>query len=169
MLPSSRTLALFGFLTCIALIGGALYFQHGLDLEPCPLCIMQRILYLIIGLLCLIGLLHNPSRGGYKVYTGLMMLVALVGIGVTIRQLYLQSLPPELVPACGPPLAFILETASFGEIMSVFLNGTGDCAEVQWSLFGISIPGWSLIAFSSFFLLGICELRRSPKEKSIFS
>lgn len=168
MLPSSRTLALLGFLTCVSLIGGALYFQHGLGFEPCPLCIMQRIIYLVIGLLCLIAFLHNPGRTGYRTYTSLMILSAMVGIGITLRQLYLQNLPPELVPACAPPLAYLLETASAGELLNIFLSGTGDCAEVQWSMFGITIPGWSLIAYSSFFLLGLVEIRRTPKEKRLF-
>ncbi len=169
MLPSTRTLALLGFLTCAAMIGGGLYFEHVMALTPCPLCIAQRIAFAATGLVCLLAFLHNPGRSGYKTYTGLMMLFALSGVGLAARQLYLQSLPADLVPACAPPLEFLIETASTSELLRIFLNGTGDCAEVQWSLFGISIPGWSLIAFSAFCLLGVLEFRRAPKIKRLFS
>ncbi|PPC75624.1 disulfide bond formation protein B [Pokkaliibacter plantistimulans] len=131
---------------CAAMLATAFYIENFMGLEPCPLCLMQRLVFAAIGLVCLLGCLHNPGRGGQRGYAGVMLLIALAGIGLAWRQLWLQSLPPEEVPACGPGIYYMLDRFPLGDVLASMIKGTGDCAEVQLFL-GVSIPVWSLLAF----------------------
>jgi disulfide bond formation protein DsbB len=135
-----------GFLVCCALTAYALYAQNALGLEPCPLCIFQRIAVICLGLLFLIAAVHAAGPLVRRLYAILIGLTALVGSGVAGRQLWLQALPPERVPACGPGLDFMLEAFPVGEMLMTVLSGSGECAKVDWTLFGLSMPGWVLIA-----------------------
>lgn len=143
------------FLACSALIGYALYAQYVLGLDPCPLCIFQRVALIGLGLLFLIAAIHSAGSVVRKFYAILIALVALAGGGVAGRQLWLQALPPERVPACGPGLDFMLEAFPLGEVLTTVLSGSGECAEVDWTLFGLSMPGWVLIALTVLGTFGV--------------
>ena len=160
--PKPRTLNFFGLAACIALIATAFYFQYVKELEPCPLCMMQRIVIYVLSALFLIAALHRPQLTGQRIYATLICLVSLAGAGFASRQLWLQSLPPEEVPACGPSLDYMLDVLPWSEIVSVMMRGTGDCAEVQWTFLSLSIPGWTLLAFIIFALLGLMQWQRQP-------
>lgn len=148
-----RTPFLIGFLACVAAIGAALaYFQHYLGLEPCPLCIFQRISVMVIGVIFLAALLHNPGAIGRRIYGLLLTLASLSGIGIALRHLWLQYGTHEEL-SCGGTLDFMLENDPLMKVIADVFKGTGDCGEIVWSLFGISIPGWTLV-----FLLGILIL-----------
>ena len=136
-----------GFLVCSGLLGFGYYLQFFRDLEPCPLCILQRVGFLALGILFLAAALHNPGRAGSRVYGLLIMLVGLAGIVTAVRHLWLQNLPPDHVPDCGPGLEYMLEVFPLTETLRMVFTGAGECAEVVWSLLGISIPGWALIWF----------------------
>ncbi len=140
-----RTLSLTGFLTCAALIAAALYFQHVEGLDPCPLCIFQRIAFIALGVVFLAGFIHNPGGWGQKFYSGLAVLVGLTGAGIAVRHVWLQNLPADQIPECGPGLDFMLEVMPFTKMLATVFRGSGECAEILWTLFGISMPGWSLI------------------------
>lgn len=155
MLFSPRLLFALGALVAFSMIGGGLYFQYVLYLDPCPLCIFQRVGYAAIGVACLAGALHNPGPTGRRVYAGLGILGALYGIGIAARHLWLQSLPPSEVPECGPGLDYMLDVLPFTEVLAKVFHGSGECAEVLWRFMGLSIPGWSLVAFSAFLLAGL--------------
>ena len=159
-MPSRRQLNLIGAFGCAALIAIALYMQYAMDLKPCYLCILQRGFVLAIGLVLLIAAIHNPARGGQRVYSGLGMLTALGGSGFSLRQLWLQSLPKDLVPACGPPPEYLFDALPFKEALGLMFRGDGNCAEIQWSLFGISIPGYTLMAFTGLFALCLWQVLR---------
>ncbi|WP_329742771.1 disulfide bond formation protein B [Dyella sp. A6] len=156
---SYRVSFLAGFLVCAGLIGFALYAQYVMMMDPCPLCILQRVAFIALGLVFLVGGLHAPRNWGRWVYVGLLVLVALVGVGIASRHLWIQSLPPDQVPSCGAPLGYMLETrASNGGLIGVLakvLTGSGECARVQ-SILGLPMPLWSLIWFV---LLGLWSLR----------
>ena len=126
-----------------AMLGGALFMEHVMGLAPCPLCLMQRIWVMIVGAIALAGLTHNPR---ILIYPLLSFLAALIGAGFSIRQLYLQSLPADQVPACGAPLDYLLD-GPLADLLREMTMGSGDCAEVSWSLLGISLPGWALLGF----------------------
>lgn len=144
-----------GFLVCCALIGYALYAQYVLGLDPCPLCIFQRVALIGLGLLFLIAAVHRAGPVVRKFYAILIGLVALAGAGVAGRQLWLQALPPERVPACGPGLDFMLEAFPVGEMLMTVLSGSGECAKVDWTLLGLSMPGWVLIALAVLGTFGV--------------
>lgn len=153
---SSESLALIMLAGCGALLFGALIFEHGFGMVPCPLCLMQRIWFFAAGLFALAGLLHDPRWG---IYPLLSMLSALVGGGFSIRQLYLQSLPADQVPACGPDINYMIEVFPLSDVLAAMTSGTGDCAEVAWRFLGLSIPGWALLGFAAIVVLAVAQLR----------
>src|SRR5690554_5103447 len=144
---SHRKVFLLIFLACVASMLIAAYMEHVMGLEPCPLCITQRAFVILVGLIALIAFLHNPARIGQRVYGILGILAAVIGGSFSSRQLWLQSLPEDQVPACGPGLSYMFDVYPFLEALEVLLRGDGNCAKVDWSLFGISIAGWTLVAF----------------------
>lgn len=146
-LPSARILCLLGLAGCALLIGSALYMEHGMDMEPCPLCVFQRIAVLAAGLCFLIGLLLAGSRLGARITAVLAGLSALAGIGLAGRHVWLQHLPPDQVPQCGPGLEYLLDVFPWQEAIGKVLRGSGECAEVSWTFLTLSIPEWTLIAF----------------------
>ena len=142
------------------MMGTALaYFQYYLQLEPCPLCIMQRVVVMSIAAVLLLAALHNPGGRGIRVYGVLVMLVAAIGAAIAGRHVWLQHLPPDQVPECGPGLDYILEVFPLSEALQMVLHGSGECAEVLWRFLGLSIPGWTLVAFSGFILYGLLILK----------
>ena len=142
---SNRILFLAGFGLCTLLIVIALYFQYSAGLEPCPLCIFQRVAFIVMGVVFLIGFLHNSRGAMRRVYGALATLVGITGVAIAGRHVWLQNLPEDQVPECGPGLEFMLEALPFQKMLETVLKGSGECAEVLWTLFGISMPGWSLI------------------------
>ncbi len=140
----------------------ALIFEYGMGLQPCPMCVLQRIAVITVGLVALVAAIHNPRTKGIRVYGCAATIVALLGAGVAVRHLWLQSLPADQVPACGPGLDYLLEVFPLTDVLSMILTGDGSCAEVVWSLFGISIPGWTLVGFCGLIGLGVLQIVR-PK------
>jgi disulfide bond formation protein DsbB len=164
MLDNPRIGNLLGFLACGGLMAYALYAQHVLGLEPCPLCIFQRVGVIALGLVFGVAALHGPGAAGRRVYAILVGFAAAAAAGVAARHLWLQSLPPERVPACGPGLDYMLETFPLRETLQTVLSGSGECATVDWSLLGLAMPGWVLIAVVVVGALGIWNnWRRRPR------
>ncbi|MDH3688657.1 MAG: disulfide bond formation protein B [Gammaproteobacteria bacterium] len=151
----TRILYLFGFAVCAALIGGALYFQYVEHLEPCPLCIFQRIFIIVMAVVFLIAAIHNPRLWGRRVYGLLIALLSAIGAAIAARHVWLQNLPPDQVPECGPGLDFMLDAFPMSEVIQMVLSGSGECAEIAWMFLGISIPGWTLLIFGIFFVAAL--------------
>jgi protein dithiol:quinone oxidoreductase len=137
---------LLGFAACAALLAYAYYAQFVLHLEPCPLCIFQRVGVFALGLVFLIAAAHDPVSWGRRGYAALLALAALATIGVAIRHLYVQSLPEGTIPACGASLDFLLKVFSLSQVLVKVLTGSGECARVTWSFLGLAMPAWVLIA-----------------------
>lgn len=144
---STRQGYLAGFLVCAGLIAAALYLQYVVGEDPCPLCMLQRIGFIVLGLVFLVAAVHDPRRVGSLVYGCLLVLVATAGGAVAARHVWLQSLPKHLVPECGPGLDFILSRFPLSKAMDLILRGSGECAEQGWTFLGLSIAGWSLLWF----------------------
>ena len=162
MMPSIRTLNLYLFLVAICMILVALYMQYQMDLNPCYLCIVQRVFVILTGLIALLAFAHNPANKGQKRYAAATSLSALAGAGFSVRQLWLQSLPEEKVPACGPPADYLFDALPIAEALPMLLSGDGNCAEVQWTFLSLSIPAWTLLAFTVMALLSGYQLLRKP-------
>lgn len=157
---SSRGLFSLGCLLCAAMLGIAGYFQFIDKLEPCPLCILQRVSTLLVGIVLLVAVLHNPKNIGVRIYGFLAGLLALIGASISARHLWLQSLPEDQVPSCGPGLNFMLDNFPLADTFNMVLRGSGECAEVLWTFIGISIPGWTLLAFILLAVLSFIPLFR---------
>lgn len=143
----------YGALACGGLLAYALYAQHVLGLEPCPLCVFQRVAVLALGFVFLAAYVHNPARGGAKVYGALAVVAAGGGIAFAWRQLWLQGLPADQVPECGPGLNFIMDVFPLWEAVKMVFQGSGDCAKIDWTFLGLSMAGWVLIS-----LVGLASL-----------
>ncbi len=152
----TRQLYLCIFLFCISLLAIALYMEKVMFLEPCPLCMTQRVFFFTLGLVALVAFIHNPGLKGKTVYGFTTAAFALGGGYFAGRQVWLQHLPADEVPACGPSLSYMLEVFPFAETLAIMLKGDGNCAEVVWQdpIIGMSIPEWSLLGFIS--LAGVC-------------
>lgn len=131
------------------MVATALYFQHVMGLEPCPLCIVQRVIVIALGVVMLVAAIHNPTRIWRRLYGALLALIAAVGVGVAGRHVWLQNLPPDQVPECGPGLEYLLNTFPLVETLEMVFKGSGECAEVLWTFLGLSIPGWTLVVFTA--------------------
>lgn len=159
---SFRLWALMGVLvSAIVMAVVVLVFQHGMGLEPCPLCILQRICLISAGIVALLAMIHNPADWGRRVYAILAMIPTVAGIAVAGRQVWLQNLPKDLVPECGPGYDFIMETFPFLDALKMIFHGSGECAEVQWQL-GLTMPGWSLVVFAGMLLVQLYLLIAGP-------
>lgn len=124
-----------------------LYMEAHLQLEPCPLCVTQRVPVVVWSLIALIAAIHNPGRLGRAVYAGLCGLCAYLGSLVAARHIWLQNLPEDLVPACGPSLDYMLSNLPFMDTVRLTLAGDGNCAETVWTFLGLSIPEQCLLLF----------------------
>ncbi len=129
----------------VAILFARIYLEEILGLAPCPLCMTQRVFVVLWGGFALIAALHNPAATGRRIYAALCSLAALAGGAVAIRHVWLQHLPEDQVPACGPSLEYMLETLPFSETFSLVMMGDGNCAETMWTFMGLSIPEQTLI------------------------
>lgn len=154
-LDSRRLLNGLGFLVCAGGLGFAYYAQFYLGLEPCPLCIFQRMALFALGLAFLLAAAHHPRSGGGRVYGVLLGFIAIVGAGIAARHVWLQHLPPEEAPRCGPGLDYLLETLPLNETIREVLTGSGECAKVDWTLLGLSLPEGTLLLFLGLGVLGV--------------
>lgn len=116
---------------------------------------MQRAFYYAVAAVFLVAALHGPGRVGGIVYSVFGLLFALGGAGVATRHVWLQHLPPDKVPACGPDLAYMLQNLPFSRTLEKLFSGSGQCAEVKWRFLELSIPEWSLLWFSALALFAI--------------
>jgi len=144
-----------GFLTCVGLLCFALYLQYFQQQDPCPLCILQRVVFLALMLVFLIAAIHGPGRVGGIVYGGVLFVVASTGAVIATRHVWLQHLPKDQVPACGPGLEYMFKNFPLSRALGKVLSGSGECAEVGWKFLGLSIAGWSLVWFLVFGLFAV--------------
>ncbi len=154
-IKSLRPLMFLGFLITAAMFSTAMYMQHVMYLDPCPLCIVTRVIVLILAILFLITLIINPTGVGRR-FTGLLFtLASLSGVIVSSRHSWLQHFPPESLGSCGPGLNYWMENLPASEVIQNVFKGTAECSEVSWTMFGLSIPEWSLIIFIGFLFFSL--------------
>ena len=157
-----RILGFFLSMVCLLLLSFAYYLQYVVGLEPCPLCILQRSWYFLAAVFALfIGFFPKKHR-----IFGLLGLISVsIGLATAGRQVWLQYLPKEKVPACGPGLSYMLEKFPMNDLLNALLHGSGECAEIQWSWLHLSLGEWSLLAFVGLviaFIFIVFQKRRRP-------
>ncbi len=148
-------LYLAGFLFSSSLIGFALYLQYVKHEDPCPLCMVQRVIFIAMLVLFLIAATHGPKRTGERIYAVLISLFAMLGIAVAGRHIWIQHLPKDQVPACGPGLDYMLETMPMSNVLKSLMHGSGECAEKGWTFLALNIPEWSLLCYLALGFWGV--------------
>jgi len=143
---------------CVFLLSMGAYFQFGQGLEPCPLCISQRIAIFLTGFVFTIAGVHNPEKRGINRYAILGTLTALGGASISTRHIWIQNLPPDQVPECKPALEYMLQNFPLMDTVKLMLSGTGDCAKVDWTMLGFSMPVWTLLAFLMLATLSVLQI-----------
>lgn len=152
-MPKTLHLQILAALSCFGLLGAAYYFEYMLYLDPCPLCIMQRIGVLLVGLGFTAAALHRPGRTGQMAYAVYGMLAGIFGAAIAGRHVWIQSLPADQVPTCGPSLEYMFDALPWTDLISVLLRGNGNCAEQSWMFLGISMPQWVMLWFAGYTVL----------------
>jgi disulfide bond formation protein DsbB len=142
------------FAVCAGLIGFAMYLQHVMDLEPCPLCILQRYAFIIVGLVALLAARHDPQWSGRRVYGAFLIATAGLGAGVAARHAWLEHNPPQIFD-CGADLGFMVDAFPLAEALPMIFRGSGDCTEVLWRFLSLSISEWALVWFLIFVAAGL--------------
>jgi disulfide bond formation protein DsbB len=150
-----RVLNGLGALACFGMLAYALYAQYGLGLEPCPLCIFQRIAIIALGIVFLAASLHNPSTASRYVYAACIAVAALTTAGLAARHLYIQSQPAGSIPSCGAPLDVMLKFQPLTEVVRKVLSGGGECSQVNWTFAGLAMPAWLLIVALALGVAGV--------------
>lgn len=142
-----RTLFAAAALACAALLGYAYFSEIVLGYEPCPLCILQRIAVFALGIVFALAALHGPGRTGRRAYGATAAVVAGLGAVVAGRHLHLQNMPLDQIPDCGPGMEYLFDVFPAWEALRRVFEGSGECAEIDWTLLGLSMPGWVLLCF----------------------
>ena len=152
-----------GALVCVLLLGFGVFLEHAEGLAPCPLCILQRAAFAVLGVFFAAAAIHRPrSRGGARAYGVGAGIVAASGAGIAGWHVHLQNLPPGETPECGPGLEYMLNTFPISESIEMIFTGSGECAEVSWAFLALSIPSWALIWFIVLGLAGLANNFRTP-------
>ena len=141
------------------------YFQKHLGLLPCPLCVSQRMFAILVGVIALMAAINNPPKTGQRIYSVVIGLAAIGGASISGRQVWLQSLPANEVPACGPTLGYLYEYFPLQDVLNAMFFGEGSCAEIHWQLLGLSIPAWTLVAFIAIILTCIWQFIRATSAE----
>jgi disulfide bond formation protein DsbB len=144
------------------MMGFALYAEHVLLLSPCPLCVFQRVAVISLGIIFLVAALQNPSGWGRHVYAVLAFFAAAGGISIAARHAWIQSLPADQVPSCGPGLDYIIDSFPLFDALKMVFTGSGECADVVWEFLGLSMPAWVVVCLVVVGTFGIWNnLRRA--------
>lgn len=144
-----------------------LYLQNYKGLPPCPLCVFQRVGLIVMGIFALIAAIGNPKHKAIQLFLWLGSMAGILwSTGVAARHVWLQHLPPEQVPSCGPGLDYWLEALPMKTVINQVLSGSGECAEISWRFLGLSIPEQALILFSVLTLINLLVLWRIIKNKT---
>jgi len=137
-----------GFLVCAALLSYAYFVQFQLGIEPCPLCIFQRIALIAVGIFFLIGSIHGPRLGGRRVYALLVLFAAAAGVAIAAYHIWVQHQPPDPMAGCAPGFNYMVENFPISKVLKMAFTGHADCAEINWTFLGLAMPFWTLVSFA---------------------
>lgn len=153
---SGRGGYLVGFAASFGLVALALVIQTQFKLEPCPLCISQRMVFMGLGLLFLVAALVNPKQVITRnIFAILQLLTAIGGAGVAMRHWYLQAHRESMIADCGVGFDYMFDNFPLQKALTLIFRGTGDCAAIDWTFIGLTLPQLALIAFIGFGIYAI--------------
>lgn len=132
---------------CAAAMAYAFYAEYVLKLEPCPLCMFQRVAMSVLGVICLLAAIHGAERNGTRIYAVFGFLAAALGAAIAGRHVWLQSLPKDQLPSCAPPMDYMWDNLPFGDMLRTVMMTSGECANIDWRFLGLSMPVWTLACF----------------------
>jgi len=159
MLNNTQKFYFLLLIFCLAMLTSSFILQYGIGLEPCPLCILSRIAVMLLTALIILILLINPQKKLLKTISSLSCsLIAFSGLAISCRHVFLQHLPKDAVPDCGPGFDYIIESFPLQDALTMILTGSGHCAEVSLVVFGLSLAEWTLISFAATFLISLIPL-----------
>lgn len=162
-LARSRPLFFLAFIACALVIGIALFLEHEAGLTPCALCILQRTCVVTFGVISLIAYLHAPGKLAWQIYSSMLLLIALAGAMIAGRQVWLQTIPAQDSMSCLPGFEYLFEIMSISQALSRLFESGVNCDEVTWTLFEMSVPEWSLLAFVGLIVFATYQLfQREP-------
>lgn len=161
---SYRFSFLVGFVVCAGLLAFALYTERYWQMFPCPLCIFQRIAFIVMAVFFLLGALHAPRGRVRWIYAAGVWLGAIFGMVVAGRHLWIQSLPTDQVPSCGPPLDYMFSAFPFQKVLELVFTGSGECAKVE-PVLGLPMPAWTLLWFVLLAVLTMIAARQRVLRK----
>jgi disulfide bond formation protein DsbB len=145
------------FFAAVGAMAFALYLEHVDGLEPCPLCVFQRVAMIATALIFLTAFAHNPKVIGQRIYSVLAIIASGAGVAIAARHSWLQHLPPDEVPACGPGLNYLLEAFPMVDVFQIVFNGSGECASISWKFLGLTLPEATLLVFVGFIAFAIFQ------------
>lgn len=165
-MPTSRTINLLGIIACILLLTMAYILEYAYGMEPCMLCIVQRlVLFILVGIFIL-AWIHNPQRLGIRLYASFALLFALLGLFLASRQIWIQTHPAKTYEVCLPSMAAVINMLPPGKIVSLLLEGSDSCRQI-FHFLGLSIPVWSLASFLFFIGISLYQLLWPKHSKSL--
>lgn len=169
-LLSPKPLFVYGLFLVLMGMGFALYLQFFQGLEPCSLCVFQRLAYIAYGLIALVAIIHHPKGWGGRIYAFLQIPVAILGLTIALRQIWIQSLPLDQVPACGPGINYLLQEFPLQKVAQIVWAGSSDCAIVTWRFWTLSMASWSAILFCVLLIISVFTMLKryngAKKSKS---
>jgi protein dithiol:quinone oxidoreductase len=147
--------------TCVALLAYGMYLQHGLGLEPCPMCVVQRYALVLVAFCALLAR-FSDQKSLHIAGAGVMLLFALLGAFVAARQSWLQWYPPEIA-SCGRDIYGMIENFPLQRAIPMIFKGSGDCTKVDWTFLGGSIANWSFLCFCGLALVAAALIWRQRR------
>lgn len=165
-LLAGKALFVYGLFLVLFGMGVALYSQFFSGLEPCSLCIFQRLAYIAYGLIALVAIIHHPTGWGARIYAFFQLPVIVVGMTIALRQVWIQNLPADQTTTCGPGINFLLQEFSLQRVVQIVWAGSSDCSVVNWRFWGLSMASWSAILFGVLLVLAIFTLLKSYRGKT---
>lgn len=156
-----------GFIFCVLFCAFAFYLEYVLEQMPCLLCQLQRILVIIMGVIFLIATIHNPKQLGRAFYCILLLIIGLSGLLLASRQLWLIAHPPiDVYSQCSASLSYLIQVLPWDQVLKTAIQGGADCAKVSWSFLSLTLPAWSLIAFSLLLIVNfVASVRQGNKSQ----
>lgn len=155
---TSRVVNLGAFVICCLLLVGAYFLEYALHVQPCPLCILQRVWFFLLALTFLFAGLHRPQKIGLFVYGVLVVLFALLGLLTAGRQVWLQTHPMAAPQLCLPGFSYLITTLNFSAAFQSLFSGSGSCEQKGWSLWGFSLADWTFLFFCVFVIIGLLQI-----------